>query len=91
VSSYGLAIVALAATVSPGVIFVLSFFNFSIIKRNAITFGPAVDLAVFFCKPRPRYYVGIILAILAIIIPFAISIDVYGHLASAYALRHHHR
>jgi hypothetical protein len=47
-SSFGLSIVALAAMVGPGVIFFVSFFNFSIIKRTTISFGPAVDIAVFF-------------------------------------------
>jgi sporulation protein YlmC with PRC-barrel domain len=48
VLSFGLAIVALAIVVAPGVLFVVSFFTFSIIKRTAISFGPAIDVAVFF-------------------------------------------
>jgi hypothetical protein len=48
VFSFGLAIVALAAVVAPGVLFVVSFFSVSIIKRTSISFGPAIDLAVFF-------------------------------------------
>ena len=46
--SFGLTIVALATVVAPGVLFVVSFFTFSIIKRTAISFGPAIDVAVFF-------------------------------------------
>jgi sporulation protein YlmC with PRC-barrel domain len=46
--SFGLTIVALASVVAPGVLFVVTFFTFSIIKRSAISFGPAIDVAVFF-------------------------------------------
>jgi sporulation protein YlmC with PRC-barrel domain len=46
--SFGLTIVALASIVAPGVLFVVAFFTFSIIKRTAISFGPAIDVAVFF-------------------------------------------
>ena len=46
--SFGITIVALASVVAPGVLFVVSFFTFSIIKRTAISFGPAIDVAVFF-------------------------------------------
>ncbi len=46
--SFGITIVALASVVAPGVLFVVSFFTFSIIKRTAISFGPAIDVAMFF-------------------------------------------
>jgi outer membrane protein OmpA-like peptidoglycan-associated protein len=46
--SFGLSIVALAAMVSPGVLFVVFFFGSSQIKRPSITFGPAIDIAAFF-------------------------------------------
>ncbi|MBW4023411.1 MAG: hypothetical protein HIU92_09780 [Proteobacteria bacterium] len=45
---FGLTIIGLAIVVAPGVLFVVSFFTFSIIKRTAISFGPAIDVAVFF-------------------------------------------
>jgi len=46
-SSFGLSIIALAAMVAPGVLFIVSFFSASLIKRTSISFGPAIDIAVF--------------------------------------------
>lgn len=45
--SFGLSVVALAAIAVPGVLFIISFLSGSLVKRTSISFGPAVDIAIF--------------------------------------------
>lgn len=45
--SFSLAVVGLGAIVAPGVLLAVSFYGVSIIRRTSISFGPAIDIALF--------------------------------------------
>src|ERR1700733_6147536 len=47
-SSFSFSIVALAAAIAPGVLFLVSFFFSSSVSRTGVSIGPAADIAVFF-------------------------------------------